>query len=210
MRRMALVKIFDALLGRRRTIGARNTVLLTFDDGPDPHVTPEVLDRLKEYDARAIFFVVGSRINRAPHLLERIRGEGHLIGNHTYAHRLDKDPGLALYLRDVRHCQTLIEELTGDAPRFFRAPMGRRSLGALLSPSLLGLRHVLWSFDSDDWTLRDEKSAVRCAQRLCSSVTQGDIVLFHDDNPWVLILLDRLLPHLKTRGIDLHSAIGQL
>ncbi len=200
----------DKVFGRRRKLSGGNAVLLTFDDGPHPEVTPAVLDRLALYHARALFFVVGSRIDKAPHLLNRILAEGHVIGNHTYAHAIEKDPWPVRYLWDVRRCQSLLKDLTGHTPRYFRAPMGRRSAGALLTPRLLGLQHILWSADSDDWKLRNEQAALDCGRRLCESVSPGDIILFHDDNPWVVNVLDIVLPHLESRGIDLRFGISWL
>ena len=155
-------------------------------------------------------FAVGSRINGSGALLKRIVDEGHLIGNHSYEHRLESDPWPIAYLRDVRRCQATLLELTGRRPSLFRAPMGRHSVGALVTPRLLGLRHVLWSADCDDWQLRDAQAARESGERLCGTVQPGDIVLLHDDNPWVVTVLDILLPALQSRGIDLHSAVERL
>jgi len=200
----------DRVFGRRRRLRCDRAVLLTFDDGPDSVVTPAVLERLKRYQARAVFFVVGSRINKARDVLSQILAAGHALGNHTYAHRLDRDPWLISYCIDVRRCQRLVTRVTGQAPRFFRAPMGRYSAGALLAPRMLGLDHLLWSTDSHDWKLRGEEAAKTCANRLCADVRPGDIVLLHDDNPWVLTVLDILLPTLASRGIDLCSGVNGL
>ena len=134
-----LTKTLDAAFGRQRKIRSADSVLLTFDDGPHPEVTPAVLDRLRKYGARALFFVVGSRISKAPHLLERILAEGHVIGNHSYEHRLEKDPRLISYLSDVRRCQRLLMNMTGVAPKHFRAPMGRQTAGALFGAAAVGL-----------------------------------------------------------------------
>ena len=79
---------------------AGNSVLLTFDDGPHPEVTPAVLDLLKQYDARAVFFVVGNRIPLAPWVLRQILDGGHQIGNHTYYHDY-KDRGVSDYVDDI-------------------------------------------------------------------------------------------------------------
>ena len=197
----------DFACGRQRNLKIPGAVLLTFDDGPDPEVTSAVLDRLRAFGARAIFFVVGSRLGKAPHLLARILKEGHLLGNHTFAHRLDRDPGPIAYYRDVQQCQRAIQELTGQQPRLFRAPMGRSSAGALLAPRLLNLKQVLWSADSADWRLRSREAALECAARLCTTVVPGDIVLLHDDNPWVVTVLDELLPHLRSQGVDLTNGV---
>jgi peptidoglycan-N-acetylglucosamine deacetylase len=205
-----LKRLVDSVFGLHRRLHASRAVLLTFDDGPHPEVTPAVLERLAAAHARAVFFVVGNRICKAPHLLTAVLAAGHALGNHTYSHHLGRDPLLVSYCRDVRRCQQMLTAATGQTPRFFRAPMGRRSLGALLTPRLLGLQHLLWSVDSHDWKLRSHEAAVACAHQLCEAICPGDIVLLHDDNPWVPTVLDLLLPRLSSQGIDLYSGLDCL
>jgi peptidoglycan/xylan/chitin deacetylase (PgdA/CDA1 family) len=115
----ALTFFLDCVFGRRRKLNNPRSVLLTFDDGPHPDVTPAVLDRLRTYQARALFFIVGSRIEKAPEMLNRILAEGHRIGNHSFEHRLEKDPRLISYYFDVRRCQSQLAQLTGTTPAFF-------------------------------------------------------------------------------------------
>jgi len=206
----ALGKVFDGVFGRRRRLRDTRSVLLTFDDGPHPEITPIVLERLRTFQARAVFFVVGSRIERARGLLPEILAQGHIIGNHSFEHRLERDPGLISYVADVRRCQALLTSLTGVTPGLFRAPMGRNTGGALLTPRVLGLRQILWSVDSRDWELRAEKEAVMCGEKLCGTVRGGDIVLLHDDNRWTVKVLDILLPSLSSRGFDLQHGINSL
>jgi peptidoglycan/xylan/chitin deacetylase (PgdA/CDA1 family) len=194
----------------QRRLNADRGLLLTFDDGPHPEVTPAVLDLLAEYDAKAVFFVVGNRIPRAPHVLQRILAEGHVIGNHTFFHPLDHIPGFAEYYRDIKECQTLLESLTGRRPQLFRPPLGSITFASLVAPRLAGLRTLLWSIDVDDWTLRRDSDAAAAGNRLAELAGSGDIVLLHDDNPSVVSLLKTALPKLKARALSLHEAIGQL
>jgi peptidoglycan/xylan/chitin deacetylase (PgdA/CDA1 family) len=190
--------------------GSENAVLLTFDDGPHPDVTPAVLERLRHYRARAVFFVVGNRIGRAPGMLDRILTEGHELGNHTYLHPLDRTPWLWPYVKDISRCQRLLQTLIGRKPRLFRPPLGRLSPASLVAPRILGLKSVLWSVDSHDWSLRNREDALRCGERLAASVGPGDLVLLHDDNPCVLDVLDVLLPALAAQGRDLHGGLSLL
>lgn len=184
-------------------------VLLTFDDGPDPEVTPRVLDLLAEYDAKAVFFVVGDRIPRAPKMLTRIIDEGHLIGNHTFHHPLDYVPSLPRYIREIHDCQKAIERVSGVIPGWFRAPLGALSVGSLLGPTILGLRSLLWSIDVDDWKLRCESDAIDAGGRLASQVVPGDVVLLHDDNRYVLTLLRTALPSVKQR-MAMNTSLARL
>jgi peptidoglycan/xylan/chitin deacetylase (PgdA/CDA1 family) len=178
-------------------------LLLTFDDGPDPRVTPAVLDLLAEYRARAVFFVVGNRIPKAPYLLRRILDEGHSIGNHTYFHPLNGIPRLREYYRDVRQCQTVLEAHTGVRPSLFRPPLGALTVASLIAPRMAGLRTMLWSVDVGDWGLRNHLDAPRAGERLAQAANPGDIVLLHDDNACVVTLLQVALPALRQRQLQL-------
>ncbi len=182
----------------------RNSVLLTFDDGPHPEVTPAVLDLLDTVQARAAFFIVGSRIRRAPHLLAEILRRGHVIGNHSYSH--DAALGFSAQLQDLRRCQGEIERLTGCSPRLLRPPAGKLTLPILLAAAKLRLRIVLWSLDSGDWRIRSpEAGRARGAELAANLLSRGrlsEIILLHDDNPNTVALLEGLLPALKQSGCD--------
>jgi len=188
----------------------RNSVLLTFDDGPDPIVTPAVLNLLREYGARAVFFIVGRRIERAPGLLLEILEQGHLIGNHSYLHANGAQPGFREYRADLLRCQEAIAGLTRRRPRLFRPPLGRISPTTVLASQLVRLKMILWTFDSEDWRCRSCADAEEAARRTAGEIRARDIVLFHDDNPCVLRVLDRALPSLKGKGYDLRSAIERV
>src|SRR6185437_13448677 len=100
--RHCLPRSFGIHTLRRRS---GNCVLLTFDDGPHPSITRQVLDRLREHGARAMFFVVGERVARAPSMLRVIVAEGHWLGNHTFSHPNDRKIGYREYLADLTRCQ---------------------------------------------------------------------------------------------------------
>jgi peptidoglycan-N-acetylglucosamine deacetylase len=191
-------------------------LLLTFDDGPHAEVTPAVLDRLDAWGAKAVFFIVGSRVKRAPHLLAEIQKRGHRIGNHTYLHRPSYvlgsafNLGFAGYYRDLRRCQAVVEEHTRSMPKLFRPPGGRLTLRNLAVPPCLGLRCVLWSQEVGDWRFRSSSEGAAGGEELLRRAGPSDIILLHDDNPSVLDLLDVLLPGLQARGYDLASGITHL
>jgi peptidoglycan/xylan/chitin deacetylase (PgdA/CDA1 family) len=179
-------------------------------------VTPAVLDRLDAYGAKAVFFIVGSRVKRAPHLLTEILKRGHRIGNHSYLHRSSYVLGSAFnlrfagYYRDLRRCQAVLEKHTGSVPELFRPPGGRLTLRNLVVPRCLGLRCVLWSQDAGDWRFRSPSEGTAGGEELLRKVGPGDIVLLHDIHPSVLDLLDVLLPGLQAHGYDLASGINCL
>jgi peptidoglycan/xylan/chitin deacetylase (PgdA/CDA1 family) len=204
------------LLVRQLVPAPTPCVLLTFDDGPHPHVTEAVLDRLDAYRARAVFFLIGQRVEQAPRLLRRIQERGHLLGNHTYLHAdsyilSDRPrPGFREYARDIRRCQAVIQEHTGSRPKLFRPPGGRLTPSTLLAPWYLGLKSVTWSLEVADWRFRSTAEARRGAEELARDVAPGDIVLLHDDNSCVLDVLDAILPVMESRRYDLFSAIDYL
>jgi len=193
----------------QRAAGRR--VLLTFDDGPDPEVTPRLLDRLEASRARAVLFVVGDRAQRHPEILREASRRGHVIGNHSHLHEDDYVSGgprltLRRYYRDCQRCQAVVAGCVGAPPRLFRPPGGHVSPTTLLVPRLLGMRAVGWSVEVGDWAFRTEEQAREGATRLLARVQPLDIVLLHDNNPLVLPLVDELLPALIARGFDLGAS----
>jgi len=103
-------------------------IALTFDDGPDPDVTPRILDVLRAHGARATFFVLGERVEQHPEVVRRIRDEGHAIGTHTQHHRLRFHFGSAAYVaREIEDAIHAVAAVTGTPPTLFRPPQGLRT-----------------------------------------------------------------------------------
>ena len=178
---------------------ARNEVSLNFDDGPDPEVTPRVLDLLDRHQARASFFCIGEKAAAFPELVREIARRGHSVENHSYCHpNVFAFFGLARLRREVDAAQAAIAGLTGRAPEFFRAPAGFRS--PLLDPVMAacGLRYVSWTRRGFD-TVSSNADAV--LQRLTRGLKPGDILLMHDGAPVVLAVLPALLDQLGARGL---------
>jgi peptidoglycan/xylan/chitin deacetylase (PgdA/CDA1 family) len=188
-------------------------VLFTFDDGPHPDGTVQVLEVLRRYRARAVFFVIGARIDRAPFLLQRILDEGHLLGNHSYSHDRDVGFGFARYQADLQRCQDSIQWLTGVRPTLFRPPLGQLTLRSVIASRALGLRSVFWSVDSGDWRLRSDDHVTPCAERLENALSGPglqEIVLMHDERTYTAMVLDRTLRMLVERGIDVRSGVDAI
>ncbi|MGE3885939.1 MAG: polysaccharide deacetylase family protein [Vicinamibacterales bacterium] len=186
---------------------AGRSMLFTFDDGPDPVVTREVLARLEAYRVRAVFFVIGERVERHPEGTLAVGRAGHVVGNHTYSHRAP-DPWFGAYLEDVRRCQEAVARHAGVRPTLFRPPKGHLSPTSLCVPKMLGLKTMNWSLNVRDWACETEADALRAAERLVREAAPGRIVLLHDDRPLVLPLLDFVLPRLRDAGFDLSGAVG--
>jgi peptidoglycan/xylan/chitin deacetylase (PgdA/CDA1 family) len=147
---------------------------LTFDDGPDPDVTPALLRVLAVHGARATFFVVGEAARREPGLIGAIKNAGHAIGNHTWSHPPLPTLGMIGHVREIARCSAAVG---AGMNRLLRPPYGRQTWRSHLRTRLLGYRVVAWSIDAEDWRGGDADSiAARVLQRL----GPGDIVLFHD------------------------------
>ncbi len=185
----------------------RPWVALTLDDGPDPEATPQVLDLLQRYGARASFFCVGSRAASSPNLVRRIVQEGHRVENHTHNHPNHFSLlGRRGQEREIIDAQQVLFDLTGRKPRWFRAPAGIQNplLGKLLHD--LGLPLVSWTRRGFDAYERDPRKVIH---RLTQGLQGGDILLLHDGfgprhatgRPVVLDSLKGLLRILELRGL---------
>lgn len=183
-------------------------VALTFDDGPNPTVTPAVLELLARHGARASFFAVGREVETHPELTAEVAGRGHRVENHTFSH----PPGFfflppAALARQVERTQRAVASATGRVPVYLRAPAGIR--GPLLEPVLFhrGLRLASWSRRAYDTVATDPQ---RVADRLLAKVEAGDILLLHDashrhdpDGRRVLLpALEKVLTGLTARGLQ--------
>jgi peptidoglycan/xylan/chitin deacetylase (PgdA/CDA1 family) len=201
----------SALLGpnlrRSAAAEAAGAVVLTFDDGPDPLMTPKVLDALDARGAKATFFCIGEHAARHRALTAEIAQRGHRLENHSYTHR----NGFFFHLpkvldREIGRCQEELERASARAPKFFRAPAGIRS--PLLESALARaeLRLASWTRRGFD-TASENPAAV--ALRLTRDLSAGDVVLLHDGacrprpghERVVLQALPRLLDAIETAGL---------
>jgi peptidoglycan/xylan/chitin deacetylase (PgdA/CDA1 family) len=157
---------------------ARGEIAITIDDGPDPDVTPAVLDLLAAHAAPATFFCIAEQARRHPALLKRIAAAGHSVQNHSDQHRHHFSlMGPRAMARDIADAQALLADLTGCAPIAFRAPAGLRN--PLLDPLLhrLNLHLVSWTRRGFDTRDADPHSVLA---RLTRGLAAGDILLLHD------------------------------
>ena len=195
---------------------ARGEIALTFDDGPDPEVTPRVLEILQARGCRATFFCIAERARAHASLCREIVRRGHAIENHSLGHRASF-PLLTLggFRREIGSAQSALEEIAGSAPRFFRPPAGLRN--PLLDPVLheYGLDLVTWTRRGFDTRERD---AALVSRRLLRDLGAGDILLLHDGHaartragvPVVLEALPRVLDGAQRaalRPVTLRQAI---
>lgn len=181
---------------------ARGEIVLTFDDGPDPEITPQVLDLLDRHRMKASFFCIGEKAAACPEIVKDIARRGHSVENHSFRHSYAfAFFGLSRLGREVDAAQSIIGRIAGRTPGFFRAPAGFRN--PFLDPVLArrGLRYVSWTRRGYDTVRRDPRVVF---DKLTRGLAAGDVLLLHDGNaartaqgqPVVLAVLPMLLDRL--------------
>jgi len=197
-------------------VAAAGGIAITIDDGPDPAVTPRVLTLLDEYSAKATFFCIGELVEQHAELAREIVRRGHSIENHSQRHlRRFSVLGPRGLASEIERAQETIGTVTGERPRFFRAPAGLRS--PFLDPVLtrLDLRLASWTRRGFDTVNRSPDSVF---EKLARNVQSGDILLLHDGHaartqlgsPVIFEVLPRLLTTLalaKLTPVTLRSAL---
>ncbi|TVT60860.1 polysaccharide deacetylase family protein [Amycolatopsis rhizosphaerae] len=167
-------------LPRLAGIGDPGHVALTFDDGPHPLSTPHFLRLLEDRGVRATFFLLGDQVVRSPGLAAEIAGAGHEIALHGWEHRCLLRHGPRRVHDDLARALDAIERATGRRPRWFRAPYGVFSGGALVAAKRLGLTPVLWTSWGFDWTARATGESVR--RTVLKDLRGGGTILLHDSD----------------------------
>jgi peptidoglycan/xylan/chitin deacetylase (PgdA/CDA1 family) len=187
----------------------RRQIAITFDDGPDPAVTPAVLDLLARHGALATFFCIGHAARSHPALVRRIVKAGHSVQNHSLHHRHNFSLlGPRACEREIGDSQALLADLTGQLPHAFRAPAGLRNVFLDRVLHRLDLNLVSWTRRGFD--TRESRAQV-VLQRLSNGLAAGDILLLHDGHsartadglPLVLQVLPRVLERCRDAGLGL-------
>lgn len=209
---IVLAVLFDqAVFVRRGTFyraqGDEKVVALTFDDGPSPRWTPEILDILGKENVKATFFMIGEHVLRYPEVARRVAVEGHEIGNHSFDHK-----GIFFYTpeeakKEVVDCEKVIQSVTGVTTKYFRPPKAWINDEEKAVFRDMGYKVILWSLNSKDWVTFDDKYIVKFLVR---NVRPGDVILFHDsggvlgteggDRSETVKTLPMLIEKLKTKG----------
>ncbi|GAA2231730.1 polysaccharide deacetylase family protein [Streptomyces amakusaensis] len=180
----------------------RQEVALTFDDGPDPVYTRQVLGILERYEVRATFFCVGLHVNALPDEVRRIREAGHSLGNHTWSHPFLPDLSARQFRLQIERTSDAFERSVGETPTLFRPPYGSRTpeaLGELLpdGPAL-----ALWDVDSWDWA---RPGPEKIAKTVLDHARPGSMILMHDgggDRRESVLALPAVIEGLLERGLS--------
>jgi peptidoglycan/xylan/chitin deacetylase (PgdA/CDA1 family) len=163
---------------------SQKEVFLTFDDGPTPHVTDEVLDLLKTYNARATFFCLGKNVQTSPDLYQQILASGHRTGHHTWDHPDGWKTGITSYLKNVMQAHQLIDS------RLFRPPYGRIT-PAQVKALKTRFDIIMWDVLSADFDASN--TSEKCFRNVRNNAKSGSIIVFHDN----LKSKNNMIPSLK-------------
>lgn len=175
-------------------------VHLTYDDGPHPVYTPQLLDLLAAYDARATFFVLGQYVPRHPAIATRIVREGHAIGNHSWSHPYLTQVSDEVLARELRDTQSVVQRTTGVTPRCLRPPYGDHDAAVEARAASLGLTITMWSFHAWDW---DQPGTDAIVNDVLRQVRPGSVILLHDgpaNRAQTVEATARILAELTDRG----------
>ncbi len=209
---MAFCVFFDqAVLVRKSTIYRLKTdekvVALTFDDGPSPLWTPQVLDELKKAGIKATFFMIGKHVEQYPEIARRVAREGHDIENHGYDHKVMIYYKTDELKKEIDEAEKVIKDVTGQTTKYFRPPKAWLNDTEKQKVKDMGYGVVLWSLNSKDWVTFHDKQITSFIAR---HIKPGDIILFHDsggvfsteggDRSQTVKTIPRLVKRLEEKG----------
>jgi peptidoglycan-N-acetylglucosamine deacetylase len=180
-----------------RGAGDSPRVALTFDDGPHPRTTPQLLEILGRYDARATFFVVGKMAKLHPELLVQELEAGNEVGNHSYHHMNLEQVPLERLKNEITWAGEIIQRATGHPPTLFRPPGGDYDRRVLQAAADLGYTVVLWTDNPGDYV---QQGAEEVRKRVMASVKPGAVVVLHDGRDQTAEALPLILEDLRGMG----------
>lgn len=175
-------------------------IALTFDDGPHKKYTPEILDVLSKYDAKATFFIVGENAEKNPELALRIHDENHELAIHTYTHPFKTN--VSNLIKEIKQTHATIYGITGYSPVLFRPVEGQYTDAMIDAIHKEGYKVVMWSWhlDTFDWKSPGEKKIINTVLK---GAKPGSVVLFHDgggNREQTVRALKKVLPELEQQG----------
>jgi peptidoglycan-N-acetylglucosamine deacetylase len=217
--------VYGAAYPRSQTFGSTicrtgtpRKLAITFDDGPNPAITPKLLDLLDRHNARATFFLIGRFVRTCPGLVRETVERGHALGNHTETH-----PNLFWcspnrVRRELRHCQEAIVEILGVPPRWFRPPYGFRNPWVVSTAAELGMKTVMWTLIPGDWREKPVEWLIRRMEPIArhgrksggAGHRTGDVLCIHDgshralngDRTRTVAALEHWLPRWRDLGLE--------
>ncbi|MBC7319912.1 polysaccharide deacetylase family protein [bacterium] len=190
----------------RKGDASRRYIFLTFDDGPHPIYTPQILDILEKNNIKATFFFLGKKAQEFPEIVRLAKEKGHTIGSHGYSHRPVWFLPPNMTRKEFEKTDSIISSILGEPPRYIRPPWGGFNLSTVRFLNDCERPFVLWSLDSRDW--QRGISIERIIERVLRKIEPGDIVLFHDGR-WddiskkTVEALPIIIGELRKRGYEI-------
>lgn len=203
-----IIKIFiPQWLILRRCKCSSNHVALSFDDGPDPVHTENILKILAQENVKATFFLIGNNVKKYPDLVKKIAIAGHDVGLHSYSHQKYTELSISMLLHDINKCKKEIFEIIGYVPYLIRSPYGKLNWKVLCAALIGHARLIHWSLDLQDSFIN---SAVKFRNAIHDcKITRGDIILLHEDVSYIVEILPDLISKIKKEGFTF-TTISQL
>lgn len=198
LKRTQLLRLLPGSVVVTRMPRRDNTMYLTFDDGPDPRYTPALLDLLDAHHVQATFFLIGRQAELHPQLVERIIGEGHRIGNHSYSHPRFKGLSLDQKMAEIERTDQVLAGFDGVQHHAIRPPSGAFSWALTFRLARLRRKLAYWSYDSLDYQRLPPDDLVEMMRQKPPSA--GDVLLMHDDSDCCIQVLATLLPDWQASG----------
>ena len=205
-------QLFGATL---RHTSQPSQIAITFDDGPNPAITPKLLDLLDQHQAKATFFMIGRWVRECPDLVREIARRGHCVGNHTHTHPnlFWLTPGQVH--KELQQCQDALRDALGAAPVYFRPPYGLRNPWVVPVARRLGMQTVMWTMIPGDWHQGPVGTLIRTMEPIAQHAmqaatrTSGDVLCLHDgtqralggDRTRTLRALEVCLPRWRELGL---------
>jgi len=179
----------------------QKVIAISFDDGPAPDYTPQVLQVLQEHQVPAAFFCIGKRVLEHPGLFKQVHEQGHIIGNHSYSHEtwFDLYSSTKMYA-DLQQMDAAMQEVLGLKPLLFRPPYGVTNPNLAKAIRKGGYIPVGWNIRSLDTVIKDNDKLL---QRIVKGVRPGAVILFHDTSKATLDMLPAFIAHVRGAGYDI-------
>ncbi len=172
----------------------KNMIALTFDDGPDKTVTPEILEILKRHNVKAAFFCIGHKALENPDLIMKIDQQDHIVGNHSYSHHFFFDLfSPAKMVSELQKTENILNNIIHKKIMLFRPPYGVTNPPLAKAVKKMDYKIIGWSLRSKDTIISGDKLFDRLTKRLKS----GDIIIFHDTNAGTVKILDKFINFAK-------------
>ncbi len=174
-----------------------NEIAISFDDGPNPEYTEQVLEKLSRYGIKATFFLIAQKAEKHTDIVKKIVEQGHIIGNHSYYHSKKFDfIKTSAAVEEIEKANDVLQNIIGKRPNFFRPPFGITHPNIARAIRQTKVTPIAWSLRTYD-TKRTTKKVIKLLRR---KLNGGDIILLHDNHEGILEILDFLIPYAEQTG----------